>query len=198
MHEIVFSKVLTKLDVLGAQLLKECTDENTKLHGAATTNDVCVVVHGYLEHGVVHPNMRILCKSLFERCSYNPKLCVVFQGFWFKDAATTPNSVLRSKAFGFSPQRVFPSVLASRNKTTLFSGDFDPCGPQTTVFSRDVDPRNQNCCIFQGFCSSWNQQMQRLRQPSLSNHARETRLQDQGAHACVIFDFSSNLPNKSA
>ena len=60
--------------------------------------------------------------------------------------------------------------------------------PNCCIFQECWPSWNQNCCIFQGFGSSC----------CLSHHTWETRLQDQGAHAYLIFYFNSSLQKKSA
>ena len=102
-----------------------------------------------------------------------PKLCVVIQRFCF----FSPKCV--SRHFQIGPRGT---------KNTVFNQN-------SCIFQGFWSSWHHNCWIFQGFGSSWNQNCcfqwtrptafstefgphkQRLRQPSLSHHARETRLQ---------------------
>ena len=105
------------------------------------------------------PWTHIQCKSLVERCSDNPKLCVLFQGFWFlyptyvsRDfGARRPKTTVFSKTAVFSRDLGLPQLL-------YFPGISVCCGTKTAVFLRGFSLLwNQNCCLFQGFWSSWNQ-----------------------------------------
>ena len=117
------------------------------------------------------------------------------------------------------PNVCFQAFWSSRNQSYCILPGF-----RSSWNQRDFGVLwNQNSCIFQGFWisvlvepkllyftgrrgqlnrarleissyRSLQSQKERLRQ---SHHAWKTRLQDQGAHACVIFCFYSSLQNKS-
>ena len=110
------------------------------------------------------------------------------------------------KGFG-SKTTVFQDFGPHGARTIIFQG-LGPHSAKTTVFSRDFKSSwCQNYCILQGcdhhrtkatvFSQDFGPQNKDWGNLAWAT-GLEAQLQDQGAHACVIFFFNSSLQNKSA